>query len=45
MEIREAELDTLITEIAHPLFLKKELSFTAVRGVCLDMSKLVIMGH
>lgn len=48
MEIREAEIDCLIEEIfqnSGEVFLKKTLGFTLAKEACIDLEKLVVIGH
>lgn len=45
MEIREAELDHLLTEICEKTFLSKSLGFVCAAEANIDTTKLVVMGH
>lgn len=44
MELRETELDNLLTEVSSPAFLTKTLGFTCSKAAALDLSRLVVMG-
>lgn len=45
MEIREAELDHLLSEMFEKTFLSKSLGFVIAAEAGIDTSKLVVMGH
>lgn len=45
LSIREAELDSLMTEMRSESFLTKRLGFTVDAKAGLDLAKLVVMGH
>lgn len=45
MEIREAEMHHLISEVIAPDFLRKTLGFTCRETAKLDTARLVVIGH
>lgn len=45
LSIREAELDSLMTEVRSETFLSKRLGFTVDAKAALDLDRLVVMGH
>ena len=45
LEVREAELDTLLTQVLDNGFLEQTLGFKIDEKAGIDTTKLVVMGH